>query len=124
MKISFSILAAVAALSFAGCKKGSSAPACPGSFDGLKGTGAQTCSCSGDSKQSGAVWGTDIYTSDSSICSAAKHDGMSGDVTVQDAPGCDTYVGSAKNGVTTADWGSHGKSFYFTSHAKPACPGK
>lgn len=121
MRFSRSIIFAI--FSLAACSK-SSAPKCPGSFAELKGTGTQTCSCDGSSGQSGAVYGTDLYTVDSSICSAAKHAGLSGDVSVADADGCDSYVGSAKNGVTTADWGSYPKSFYFTAHAKPACPGK
>ena len=121
MKISKSIIAAAFAL--AACSSKSSAPKCPTSFDDLKGTGAQTCSCDGVSTN-GAVWGTDIYTSDSSICAAAKHDGLSGDVTVQKADGCSDYVGSTKNGITTSDWMDHPSSFYFTSSAKPACPPK
>ena len=124
--LSCSILAAVAALSLSACKK-SSTPTCPRSFADLKGTGVQTCSCTGGSEQSGSVYGTDLYTTDSSICSAAKHAGVidkTGNVSVAEAPGCDHYVGSARNGVTTVGWDSYPKSFYFTSKPQPACPGK
>jgi hypothetical protein len=119
MRISHSIIAVAFAL--AACGKTSSAPKCPSSFDDLKGTPPQTCSCDGASTI-GTVWGTDIYTSDSSICAAAKHDGLSGDVTVDKADGCSSYVASTKNGITTEDWGPHPGSFYFTSSKKPACP--
>ncbi len=124
MRIIHSISAALLAFSIAACS-GSAAPKCPDSFDQLKGTGTQTCSC--DGSQHGPVYGTDIYTTDSSICSAAKHAGVitdKGNVSVAATDGCDSYTGSAKNGVTTASWGSYGKSFYFTSQKKPSCPGK
>jgi hypothetical protein len=126
MKISRSILAFALSLTAAACTK-SAAPTCPGSFDELKGTGTQTCSCDGSMQQHGAVYGTDLYTTDSSICSAAKHAGIitdKGEVSVAAADGCQGYTGSAKNGVTTADWMSYPKSFYFTAHAKPSCSTK
>jgi LCCL domain len=63
-----------------------------------------------------SVWGTDIYTLDSSICNAAVHAGKltlenGGSVTIELRPGEATYKGSTRNGVTTNDYGRYGSSF-------------
>ncbi len=64
---------------------------------------------------SGSVWGTDIYTTDSSICRSAIQAGVitltGGPVKVQLSPGQPSYVGTAKNGVTSSAWGAYEKSF-------------
>jgi len=66
----------------------------------------------------GQVWGTGVYTSDSSLASAAVHagalaDGQTGAVIVEVLPGAASYEGSSRYGVTSAKWGSFGKSFRF-----------
>lgn len=66
----------------------------------------------------GIVWGTDTYTDDSSVCSAAVHAGLitveeGGRVVIEIAPGEESYTGSEANGVTTNDYGSWGGSFTF-----------
>lgn len=66
----------------------------------------------------GSVWGTETYTDDSSVCSAAVHAGIinpveGGRVVIEIAPGEDSYEGSAENGVTSSDYGSWGGSFTF-----------
>ncbi|XP_078603260.1 discoidin, CUB and LCCL domain-containing protein 2-like [Branchiostoma floridae x Branchiostoma japonicum] len=65
-----------------------------------------------------SVWGTGVYTNDSSICRAAIHDGRltdaGGQVTVYRWPGQDSYLGSYKNGVQTSYHGSWDGSFAFT----------
>ena len=81
------------------------------------------CSCpAGDG--TGSVWGASVYTTDSSVCRAARHAGAvgagGGSVTVFVAGGCSSYDGTTKNGVTTASWGSFGHSFGFGSPL-PAC---
>jgi hypothetical protein len=58
----------------------------------------------------GDVWGTDTYTDDSAICTAAVHAGAitletGGTVEIDIRPGLDTYVGSTRNRVTTQDHG-------------------
>lgn len=55
------------------------------------------------------VWGTDIYTDDSSICTAAVHAGLvttkdGGTVTIEMRPDAGQYGGSVRNGVRTGDW--------------------
>ncbi|MEK6335641.1 MAG: LCCL domain-containing protein [Acidobacteriota bacterium] len=64
----------------------------------------------------GAVWGTDIYTIDSSICNAAVHSGKltmesGGSVTIELRPGETAYKGSSRNGIKTNDYGAYGRSF-------------
>jgi hypothetical protein len=63
-----------------------------------------------------SVWGTDVYTDDSSICTAGVHAGKitrvaGGVVTIEIRAAQNTYVGSARNGVTTSNYGSWGGSF-------------
>lgn len=65
-----------------------------------------------------SVWGSDIYTADSSICTAAVHSGLityqqGGSVTVEARPGRPLYGSSERNGVTTSDYGPYQQSFVF-----------
>lgn len=64
----------------------------------------------------GAVWGTEVYTSDSFLAAAAVHAGIlqpgeKGVVTVRILPGQKSYRGSTANGVSSRDWGKWGLSF-------------
>ena len=64
----------------------------------------------------GNVWGTDIYTADSSICNAAVHAGKltmdsGGSVTIELRPGESSYKGTTRNGIRTNDYGTYGRSF-------------
>jgi hypothetical protein len=66
----------------------------------------------------GSVWGTDTYTDDSSICTAAVHYGLigfagGGSVTIEISPGLDSYSGSDRNGVSSSDYGSWSGSYFF-----------
>lgn len=67
---------------------------------------------------SGMIWGTDVYTSDSDLASAAVHSGIlangeSGVVLVKVLPGRDRYDGSTRNGVTSSGYTSWGLSYSF-----------
>lgn len=69
-----------------------------------------------------SVWGTDIYTNDSSICTAAVHAGVitmdvGGPVRVTAVAGLGRYPGSRRNGVMTRSYGSWGGSFTVSSPA-------
>lgn len=71
--------------------------------------------CPASGKES-AVWGTDIYTLDSSICNAAVHAGKltlesGGSVTIELRSGESTYKGTTRNGIKTNDFGQYGQSF-------------
>jgi hypothetical protein len=64
----------------------------------------------------GRVWGTDIYTDDSSPAAAAVHagvlrDGESGRVTITILPAQDSYQGSDRHGVSSQPWQTWGGSF-------------
>ncbi|MCH9646626.1 MAG: SgcJ/EcaC family oxidoreductase [Deltaproteobacteria bacterium] len=66
----------------------------------------------------GSVWGTDLYTLDSSLCSAAVHEGLitapkGGVVTIRIKGGKTNYVGTTRNEVTSSNWGSYNGSFEF-----------
>ena len=65
-----------------------------------------------------SVWGTDIYTDDSSVCSAAVHAGLitldaGGNVTIEMRAGEASYPASEANGVTSGEWGQWHASFVF-----------
>lgn len=71
--------------------------------------------CPDGGKESSA-WGTDIYTLDSSICTAAVHAGKiqletGGPVTIQRYPGEPHYKGTERNGITTRDYNHYDASF-------------
>lgn len=63
-------------------------------------------------------WGTDLYTHDSSVCTAAVHAGRitvddGGEVTFEMRAGASSYIGSSRNGVTSLSTGSWPCSFAF-----------
>ncbi len=74
------------------------------------------CACPADGANSG-VWGSDPYTADSDICTAARHagyiDSAGGDLVVLRLQGLETYVGTELNGITSSNWGSYGSSITF-----------
>lgn len=60
---------------------------------------------------SGRVWGTDIYTNDSTVGKAAVHAGLvsvgqTATIRVCALPGQSSYTSSTRNGVTTLSYGS------------------
>jgi LCCL domain len=66
----------------------------------------------------GRVWGTDVYTDDSSLCTAAVHAGQitlagGGTVVIEMLAGQGAYAGSTRNGVTTLEYGGWPGSFRF-----------
>ncbi|MEA2724272.1 MAG: hypothetical protein QOH59_2043 [Gemmatimonadales bacterium] len=76
-------------------------------LEGYAGTVTVQCPAGGTLKR---VWGTDVYTSDSSICSAAVHAGLltpasGGTVALKVSAGRDAYTGSERNGVVSDTYG-------------------
>jgi TIR domain/LCCL domain len=85
------------------------------------------CTCGSEAMHgSGAVWGTDVYTDDSSLCLAALHAGVvgsgGGTITVLRSGGRQLYIGSARNGVTSHDFGRYDTSIIFDGIALPSGP--
>jgi hypothetical protein len=64
----------------------------------------------------GSVWGTDIYTDDSSVCSCAVHFGRisaatGGSVVIEIRPGQSSYLSSTRNGIMSVSYGDWPGSF-------------
>jgi hypothetical protein len=64
----------------------------------------------------GSVWGTDIYTDDSSIAAAAVHAGLlrpdeTGTIMVTILPGRQAYLGSNRHGVASGDYPNWARSY-------------
>jgi hypothetical protein len=62
------------------------------------------------------VYGTDVYTDDSSICFAGVHAGVitreeGGYVVIEIQPGRETYEGTERNGIRSQDFASYSGSF-------------
>ena len=65
-----------------------------------------------------SIWGTDAYTDDSSLCTAAVHAGLvtligGGSVTIEIIPGLPAYAGTARNGITSQPFAAWTASFRF-----------
>ena len=80
-----------------------------------------TCQCPKAVGNTGSLWGYGPYTSDSDICSAARHTGIigtdGGAVTVLRTQGLEAYVGGTSNGVESSAWASYGSSIVFDWNA-------
>ncbi len=106
-------------------------PTLPPSVGGTSGTGWGTnaksatlqmggrysCNCPANGG-AGSVWGTDIYTDDTSICTAAVHAGLitfqsGGAVIIEIRPGQSSYATTARYGITSTAYGQWGRSFVF-----------
>jgi len=74
--------------------------------------------------QLGPVWGSGIYTDDSSICTAAVHAGAitrekGGIVSFEIQDGLPVYRGSEQNGIVSRDYGNWPGSFVIVSEERP-----
>ncbi len=78
-----------------------------------------TCTCPANFDISPSLWGTDIYTADSYICSTALHasvlDRSGGRVTIEMLPGRNSYTGTKRNGVATRSYGEYDASYRFVN---------
>ena len=70
------------------------------------------------------MWGSNVYTADSSLCRAAAHAGVvartGGSITALREAGRDLYVGTGRNGVQSSDYGTYAWSVRF--EGGPPCP--
>lgn len=86
-----------------------------GSSNPFEGTsGSFTVICAADCT-SGGVWGSNPYTGDSTVCSAAHHagaiDGTKHKFKISLGPGKSSFKGSAAHGITSSDFGAFASSF-------------
>jgi hypothetical protein len=70
------------------------------------------------------VWGTDVYTDDSSVCTAAVHTGRivpstGGSVTIEIKPGQNSYMGTGRNDILSESYGPWTGSFIFVGAGQP-----
>lgn len=82
---------------------------------GVLGPDVETrCTCDAN-MTNGAVWGAGPYTSDSDLCTAARHAGAigldGGEVSVIRVPGLTSYKAVERNGIKSMEWGEYGESF-------------
>jgi hypothetical protein len=122
---SLSVTLFMASIALAACSKTPAAPPCPGSFKELAKPGDETaCTCAASNTR-GSVWGVDTYTTDSALCAAAVHAGAipasGGEIRVKSSPGCNSYQGSSRNGITSGSWGSFPGSYYFVGKGDGTC---
>ena len=64
----------------------------------------------------GSIWGTDVYTTDSSLAMAAVHAGVvkageTGPVRVKILASPPSFAGSLRNGVRTSPYGVYGGAY-------------
>jgi hypothetical protein len=83
--------------------------------------------CPGGGETDRAIWGTDVYITDSSICVAAVHAGVitsekGGVVAVTRAPGLRDHPGTERNGVKSQRWSAWEDAFSVTAAVSPAPP--
>ena len=88
----------------------------PPSLTGLQANTGQTLVFRVTGASEGPVWGTDVYTDDSSIAAAAVHAGIlrpgeTGTIMLTVREGFATYAPSSRNGIESASYGEWGRSF-------------
>jgi hypothetical protein len=82
----------------------------PGTLEGFRGQPGQVLEFEVRGRTTGTVYGTDVYTDDSDLATAAVHSGALGDgevgvVRVTLLGGQEGYAASTHNGVTSHSWG-------------------
>jgi hypothetical protein len=96
----------------------------PGTLDGLRGNAGKSFLFEVTGNTQGTIWGTGVYTDDSSLSTAVVHagilrNGQKGIVKVTILAGQAAYQKSTANGVTSGDWGNWTGS-YKVEAVKPA----
>jgi hypothetical protein len=90
----------------------------PTNLSGYRNKSGQTFQFAVTGAATGGVWGTDVYTDDSSVAAAAVHAGVIGvgetkTLSIAILPGQSSYTGSSRNGITSSLWGSWSGSYSF-----------
>jgi hypothetical protein len=88
----------------------------PGNLTAYQGQVGQTLYFRVTGSRDGSLWGTDVYTTDSALATAAVHagvlrEGQTGTVKVKIVPPPPAFQGSTRNGVTSGDWEAYPSAF-------------
>ena len=88
----------------------------PGNLTAYQDRLGQTLSFRVTGSPDGPLWGTDVYTTDSTLATAAVHAGalaagQTGTVQVKIVAPPPSFRGSTRNGVTSQDWGAYPAAF-------------
>ncbi|MFC7337926.1 LamG-like jellyroll fold domain-containing protein [Haloferula chungangensis] len=99
-------------------------PSAPSNMSGYRGRSDGPFLFQITGSNSGSIWGTDIYTDDSSLAKAVVHAGVltagqSGVVEVTLLPGRTSYSGSTRNGVNSSSYGSWSASYSVSAPGPP-----
>jgi hypothetical protein len=90
----------------------------PGSLTGFQGFIGQKFAFTVTGRTDGSIFGTDVYTTDSSLATAAVHAGVlrpgqTGTVKVQIIASPPAFAPSTRNGVTSAAWTAYPAAYQF-----------
>jgi len=99
--------------------------AAPNNLVGFRNRVGQSLQFSVTGSTSGSVWGSGVYTDDSSVAVAAVHAGVvapgqTAEVTINIQAGQSSYTASTANGVTSRSWNSWGGSYSFADASNVA----
>ena len=88
----------------------------PGNLTSYRGNNDQVLGVIVTGSNSGSLWGTEIYTDDSTLSKAVVHMGLAKVnqtvlVKIQILPGQTSYTGSTQYGITSNDYGSYAGSY-------------
>jgi hypothetical protein len=94
----------------------------PGNLQQIRAKIGETLAIRVTGANNGAVWGTDIYTTDSKLAAAAVHAGavkigQTAVVRVKIVPSPPGFQGSTRNGIPTAGFGPFTAAFEFLKKA-------
>jgi LCCL domain len=88
----------------------------PGTLTGFQAQVGQSLLFEVTGSNTGSIWGTEVYTDDSNLATAAVHAGIlaagqKGVVRVYILPGQESYPNTTKNGIASGSWGNWTGSF-------------
>jgi hypothetical protein len=100
----------------------------PGSLTEYQGQVGQSFYFRVTGVNNGALWGTDLYTTDSTLAMAAVHAGVlavgqTGVVKVTILPGQQAYAGTQRNGIASSPWNAYPASFQVAKPEEGVEPG-
>ncbi len=99
-------------------------PNCPSRFMDQQAESLE-CRCAPGAPD-GPIWGSNPYTTDSGLCTAARHAGAigaeGGTVQAKRAPGLASYPGRLQHGVVSADYGAWPQSMQIVLSAATQAP--